>query len=126
MYYDLLARIKNAEMAKRGLITSPFSNMDFEIAKILVQSGFIRDAQKKTVHKRDFLEIKIAYKDQAPAIKDFRIFSKPSRKIYFGYRDIKPVRNGYGLAILSTPKGIMSNIEARKNKVGGEYLFQVW
>jgi len=126
MYYDLLARIKNAEMAKKGTVLAPFSRMDYEIAKVLTESGYIRDAQKKTVHKQDFLEIKIAYKDQTPAIKDFRVFSKPSRKIYFGYRDIKPVKNGYGLAILSTPKGIMSNIEARRNKVGGEYLFQVW
>lgn len=126
MYYDLLARIKNAEMAKKGTVVAPFSKMDHEIAQILVAAKYIRGAEKKIIHKKNFLEIKLSYKDHLPAIRDFKVVSKPSRRVYFGYRDIKPVKNGYGLAILSTPRGIMSNIDARKNKVGGEYLFQIW
>ena len=61
-----------------------------------------------------------------PAITDFKVMSKPSRRLHIGYRDLKAVKQNYGLSILSTPAGVMSNREARKQKVGGEYLFEVW
>ncbi len=122
-YYDLLPKIKNAENAGKSSLTVPCSNMDFEVAKVLVKEGYIKDVQKKPVGKKNFLDIKLSAKKVISGIK---LKSKPSRHIYMDYRNIKWVRNGYGVGIFSTPKGIMSGRDARKNKVGGEYLFEIW
>ncbi|MBI3589144.1 MAG: 30S ribosomal protein S8 [Candidatus Liptonbacteria bacterium] len=126
MYYDLLPKIKNAVLARKASLIVPFSRMNFEVAKVLVKGKYLRDVQKKVINRHNFLEIKIAYLDNQPFLTNFKIFSKPSRHIYVNYRELRSVRNGYGLAILSTPKGILDNREAKKNKVGGEYLFEVW
>ena len=126
MYYRLLSQLKNAAAAKKDSLSLPFSNMDNSIAKILVQAGFLRDAQKKMVEGKERLEMKVAYQNRVPIFSDFRIVSKPSRRIYQGYKQLKPVRHNFGIAVLSTPEGIMTNKEARKHKVGGEYLFQIW
>jgi len=126
MYHDLLAKIKNAEAAQKKTFTTYFSNMDFEVAKVLVRVGYLKDVEKKTVGKKNFLEIKLAGGGKKPAIDGVKIVSKPSRHIYADYRRLRPVRQGYGAGIISTSKGIMSDKEARKNKVGGEYLFEIW
>ena len=126
MYYDLLAKIKNAGRAKKEAVFTPFSKMDFEIAKILVEKKYLTDVQKKNIDRKSFMEVKLAYRDGEPAISDFKIRSKPGRRFYIGYRDLRPVKGSYGLAILSTPKGIMENRGAKKTKVGGEYLFEIW
>lgn len=126
MYYDLLIRIKNAQKAKKESLTAPFSNMDFAIAKILADSGYVKSASKKENGKKSSIEIKLAYPNNRGAITDFKILSKPSRRLYSGYKELKPVKQNEGLAILTTPQGLMTNRDARKNKVGGEYLFQVW
>ena len=126
MYYDLLVKIKNAEWAKKESFQTPFSKFDFAVAKILVEARYLRDVQKKNIGKKSFLEVKLRYEKSGPALSDFRVMSKPSRRFYIGYRDLQSVKQGHGLAILSTPSGIMTNREARKQKVGGEYLFQIW
>lgn len=126
MYYDLLARIKNATRARKDSLTVPYSKMDFAILKILEDAGYVKSIAKKEGGKKNFIEIKPVYKDNQPVMTDFKVLSKPSRRLYTGYRDLTTVRQGHGLAIVSTPSGIMSNREARKNKVGGEYLFQIW
>jgi small subunit ribosomal protein S8 len=126
MYYDLLAKIKNASQAKKETFLTPFSRMDFAIAKILVRAKYLKDASKRTINRKNFIEVKLAYEDKNPALNDFRIWSKPSRHLYRTYRELKPVKNGYGVSILSTPKGVMTGGEAKRNKVGGEYLFEVW
>ncbi len=104
----------------------PFSGFDFAVARILAEEGYVKAAEKKNAGVRGAIEIKLAGSEKKPAISDFRILSKSSRRIYVDYRNLKPVKNGYGIGVLSTPKGIMSNKTARKNKVGGEYLFEIW
>jgi len=121
-----LVRIKNAQQAGKKTLKATFSNMDFDIAKILVETGYLKGVKKKTIDKKNFLEIELVPKGDIKAMRDFKFLSKPGRRFYVGYRALKPVKQGYGLAVLSTPKGIMTNIGARKNKVGGEYLFQIW
>lgn len=126
MYYDLLVKIKNAEKARKETVTVPFSKFDFEVAKLLQGSGFVGAVEKKAVGRKNTIEIELKYSGTEPALSDFKVISKPSRRMYIGYRDLKPVKQSYGVAVLSTPAGVMTNKEARKNKVGGEYLFQVW
>lgn len=126
MYIDFLPRIKNAQMAGKESLFMPFSRLDLSIGRVFVESGYVKDIQKKSVGKKNFLEVKLSYKNGRPAVTDFKIMSKPSRHLYFGWKYLRPVKNGYGLGIISTSKGIMTDKEARKNKVGGEYLFQIW
>lgn len=126
MHYDLLAKIKNAYLARKEGFQTPYSKLNHEIAKLLVRYRFLKDVQKRTSDKKLFLDIRLAYTDGAPRFQDFKLFSKPSRRIYMGYRDIKQVRQGYGIAVLTTPQGVLSNTEAREKSAGGEYLFQIW
>jgi len=126
MYYDLLAQLKNATMAKKEKITVPFSKMDAAILKALVENNYIKSADVESVGGKNFIGIRVAYKNKIGAVSDFKIVSKPSRRFYFDYRSLRPVRQGYGVAVLSTSKGIMTNKEARKKKIGGEYLFEIW
>ena len=79
-----------------------------------------------SVGRKNVLDIRLKYKNGQPGVTDFRIQSKPSRRMYRGYRELRPIRQGYGLVVISTPSGVMTNTEARKKKVGGEYLFEIW
>ena len=124
MHYDLIVRIKNAEKSEKDSLIAPFSKVNLAIAKILAQTGYIRDAQKKIVGKKSFLEIKLARGGKT--ISGLKIVSKPGRRMYSGADEIRSVRHGYGIAVISTSKGVMSDKEARKQKVGGEYLFEIW
>ncbi len=127
MHYDLLAKIKNAQRARKENLQTPLSAFNLAVAQALVRHGFLREAEVRSAGKRQVLDVKLKYdRDDRPAITDFKIMSKPSRHLYIGYRELKPVRQGYGISILSTPSGIISNREARKQKVGGEYLFEIW
>jgi len=126
MHYDLLAKIKNAYLARKEGFQTPYSKLNHEIAKLLVRYRFLKDVQKRTTDKKHFLDIRLAYQDGQPRFADFRIVSKPSGRIYSGYREVRQVRQGYGIGVLTTPQGLMSNTEARDKKVGGEYLFQIW
>jgi len=123
MYWDLLPRIQNAERAGKDAILSPFSKTDFAVAQVLVESGYIKETQKKVIGKKSFLEVRLSSRK---ALSGFKFISKSSRHIYVDYRNIKSVRSGYGLGVYSTSRGVMNNKNARKNKVGGEYLFEIW
>lgn len=127
MYYDLLPKIKNAERAGKSFVLVPFSKMDFVVAKILVGTGHLSNVQKKTIGSKNHLEIKLIKKGKNDgAVVCFKIVSKPGRRIYIDSRHIKRVRQGYGVGVISTSKGIMNDKDARQNKVGGEYLFEIW
>ncbi len=126
MYYDLLTRIKNAARAEKETLLAPFSKMDLAIAKLLVEEGYLKSADKRVIGRKNFIEMTVAYNDKKPVLTDFKLVSKPSRHIYSGYDALKPVRQRYGVAVLSTPKGIVTTRTARKEKVGGEYLFEIW
>ncbi|RMD60231.1 30S ribosomal protein S8 [Candidatus Parcubacteria bacterium] len=126
MYYDLLARIKNAQLVGKKTLRAPFSKMDFAVAGILAAAGFIKSVKRKEMKRKIYLEIALHEKDAPERFHDFRIVSKPSRRMYRGYRELKPVKQGYGIAVLSTSRGVMTEREARRRKLGGEYLFEVW
>lgn len=123
---DMLTRIRNAQKADFSLVEIPFSNLKYEIAKILVKKGFVEKVEKKGRKARKFIEIALKYQEGAPAISGLKRISKPGQRIYLDSKKIKKVKGGYGIAIISTSKGLMTNKEARKNKLGGEVLCEVW
>jgi small subunit ribosomal protein S8 len=125
MYYNLLSQIKNATMARKDKIVVPFSRMDFAIATILAGASYIKGVEKETVNKKSVMVIRLSAKKRTEPI-EFTVMSKPSRHLYRDYRSLHTVKQGHGLAVLSTSKGIMTQQEARKKKVGGEYLFEIW
>lgn len=122
---DLIIRIKNGYMAKREVIESPYSKLRENILKKLVQIKYIKSYTVAGDIKKVFT-IELLYKDNVAVFTDVQIFSKPGRRWYTGKKKLKPVLNGMGYSILSTPKGIMTNIEAKKKNLGGELLFNIW
>ncbi len=127
MYTDLLTKLKNAQAVKRDSIKMPYSNMNFAIAELLAQHKFVDGAFKKGRAPKRVLDVKLKYgKNNLGVIQGVKILSKPSRRLYTGYKDIRPIRQGYGLLVLSTPKGIMDGKSAKKQKLGGQLLFEIW
>jgi len=124
MYYRLLPEIKNALRAGKEKMTVPFSRMDFAVLEVLRDGGYIKSAEKETVGKKNVITIRLDPKKREDV--EFKVLSKPSRRFYSDYRSLHKVRQGYGIGVLSTPSGIMSAADAKKKKVGGEYLFQIW
>lgn len=123
---DMLIRIKNAGAAGHDTTQVPYSDLKYSIARALLKAGYVTSVDKKGKKTKKVLEIGIAYKDGVPKMREAHRVSKLSCRVYYGYRDIRPVRNGYGCLILSTPKGILTGEMARKEHVGGEPLFRVW
>lgn len=124
---DMLIRIKNAGLAEHDTTQVPYSDLKHAVARTLLKAGYITSVEKKGKKVKKTLEIGIAYgKDGKPKMKEAKRVSKLSCRVYYGYRDIRPVRNGFGCLILSTPKGILTGDAARKEQVGGEPLFKVW
>jgi small subunit ribosomal protein S8 len=123
---DMLAQIRNAGAVHKSAITLPFSKLRFAVATALVKHGYIESVVKKGKKVIKSMEIGLLYVNDKPRISGASRLSKPSRRVYFAVKDIKPVRHGYGTLMLSTPTGILSGNEARKNKVGGEALFKIW
>ena len=99
--------------------------MKLAVAQVLEQEGYITSIDKKA-QKDGVLMLNLAYKNGAPVVQGVKRISKPSRRMYVGVHDIKPVKRGYGLLVLSTPAGILSGKQARAKNVGGEALFEIW
>ena len=123
---DLLNQIRNAQAVGKTEILVPLSKIKNEIAAILFKEGFIGEAKKTTKGKLKMLKISLKYENEVPAIEGFKRVSKPGQRIYEGFSDIRKVHGGYGISIISTSKGLMTNKEARKQKLGGEVICQVW
>ncbi|MFA5996984.1 MAG: 30S ribosomal protein S8 [Candidatus Paceibacterota bacterium] len=123
---DMLIRIKNGGIAGKDIVEMPFSNLKEAIAKVLFAEGYITSYAKKGKKVQKTLEVGIAYEGKTPRVADVARMSKPSRRFYLSVDEIKPVKNGFGLMVMSTPKGVMSGNEARKSQVGGEALFKIW
>ena len=126
MYTDLLTRIHNAQRAKKQSVKVPFSNMDFAVAEILATKGFVAAANKKGRLPKRIIEVDLKYENGRGAITGIKFLSVPSRRLYAGFKDLRSVRQGFGVAIVSTPRGIMTSSQARKQKVGGQLLFEIW
>lgn len=123
---DLFIRIKNSYRAKKPTVVVPFSEFKAEIARVLAARGYIGAVEKKGRKVRKFLELELKYREGAPALADVRLISKPSRRIYIKKEEIRPVRQGHGLLIVSTSRGVMSGEDARKASVGGVAIAEVW
>ena len=124
---DMLTRIRNAQMRGKSKTTTPASKLRGRVLDVLESEGYIRGYTKieKEAGKRDF-EIELKYFDGVPVISKMQRVSKPGRRVYSSVKEIVPVRNGLGISILSTPKGVMSDAAAREHNVGGEVLCQVY
>ena len=124
---DLLTRIRNALTAKHETVTVPASNMKKAITDILVNEGFIKSAEvvENNGHKEIFITLKYGAKNQK-VISNLKRISKPGLRVYCGYEELPSVLGGLGIAIISTSKGVMTDKEARKLKIGGEVLAFVW
>ncbi|AKM78556.1 MAG: 30S ribosomal protein S8 [Candidatus Wolfebacteria bacterium GW2011_GWC2_46_275] len=126
MYIDLLTQIKNAQAVKKESIKVPYTKNDERILEILASRKYITAYDKKGRAPKRVLSIDLKYEDGVGAIEGVRFVSRPSIHIYKGCDEIRPVKNGRGLAVVSTPKGIMTGENARKEKVGGEIFFEIW
>lgn len=118
--------IKNASNAGKTTVVVPHSNVKAAIADCLVRSGFIESVEKKIRNERPFLEMTLLVKEGAPRIHDVDRISKPSRRLYMGVKEIRAYKSGHGAFVYSTPKGIMTDKEAKKEQVGGEIMFSIW
>ena len=123
---DFLNRIRNAQAVLKEQVSLPFSNLNYEIAKILEKQGFIKKLEKKGRAQKKTIEIVLKYDEGKPAISGLKRVSKPGQRIYKGFKDIKPVKSGYGMLIISTSRGLMTDKEARKQKLGGEIICEIW
>lgn len=123
---DFLTRLKNATRAENETFNAPFSKAKVEIARILQDEGYIWKYEVDDSGKFPELVVSTRFVDGKAALTDLKKVSKPGRRRYVGVNEIPHVRSGLGISILSTPKGILSNIEAKKQNVGGELLAQVW
>lgn len=119
---DLLIRIKNGYMASLPEVSSPYSKLSTAICQLLKDEGFI---EKFETVERD-IKITLKYENRKPVLTDVKRISKPGKRVYMGTKLIPRVYNGLGFAIISTPKGIMSDKKARKESVGGEIMAFVW
>ncbi len=124
---NMLISMKNASMVSKETVVVPFSNIKYAIAQCLKEQGFIVNASKKTEKNNvSVLEIQLAYTADGAKIHDVKRMSKQSRRMYSGAKELHQVKNGHGITVLSTPKGILSDKQARKEMVGGEVLFTMW
>ena len=124
---DMFSRIRNGQMRSLNSIDIPSSNFRQNILKILKNEGYIKDYYvEKSEKNKVNLKINLKYYEGDPVIKEIKRISKPGRRVYSRATSIPKVMNGLGLAILSTPKGVMSDAEARKNNVGGEIICRVF
>jgi small subunit ribosomal protein S8 len=124
---DMLARIRNAQMRYKTKVTTPASSLREHVLDVLVEEGYIRGyARVDYDGGRSEFEIELKYFDGEPVIKEIKRISTPGRRVYSSVRDLPTVANGLGVAILSTPKGVMSDARARTENVGGEILCNVF
>ena len=121
---DMLVRLQNASMVGKSNVAAPRSRIKLAIADILEREGYLTAVDKKT--KGTYFSVSLAYKDSRPVLSGFKRVSKPSRRMYLGVRDVKPVKRGHGVLVLSTPAGILTGKEALAKRVGGEALFEIW
>ncbi len=126
MYTDLLIKIKNAQAVKMESVKTSYSAMDKAVLDILEKHHFVGKVEVKGRAPKKVFEINIKYKEGKGVISEVKILSKPSRHLYVGYNEIRPVKQGYGLLVMSTSKGIMDGKSAKKAKLGGEVLFEIW
>jgi small subunit ribosomal protein S8 len=124
---DMLTRIRNAQLRGKSTVSSPASKLRAWVLDVLADEGYIRGYEKNTTDNgQGELVISLKYFEGTPVIREIKRVSKPGRRVYLGVKDIPIVRNGLGVSIVSTPKGVMSDAAARSANVGGEVLCTVF
>lgn len=123
---DMIIRIKNARDAQKDSLVIPYSKMKYAIANLLQKEGYIKSVAKKGKKITKFIELGLIYENGSPKISGVQRVSKFSKRVYQGAKDLKPVKHGYGMLVLTTSKGILTYSEAKKENVGGEVLFKIW
>lgn len=124
---DMLTRIRNSQMRGKSTVMTPASKMRARVLDVLADEGYIRGYEAKTgADGHPALEISLKYFDGAPVIREMKRVSKPGRRVYLGVNDIPAIRQGLGVSIVSTSKGVMSDASARSHNVGGEVLCTVF
>lgn len=125
---DLLTRLRNSVKAGHATCNIPASNLKENILKILKEAGYIKNFVREEQEPNDVLVVMHKYlgKNQKPVLSRLKRVSKPGCRVYRGYKDIRPLLNGLGLTILSTPQGVLTDVQAKQAKVGGEVLCEVW
>jgi small subunit ribosomal protein S8 len=123
---DMFTRIRNAQMRGRSAVTTPASRLRAHVLDVLVEEGYVRGYAEVEKGGKKELEIQLKYYEGAPVISEIARISKPGRRVYSSIKDLGLVRNGLGVSILSTPKGVMSDAAARAQNVGGEVLCRVY
>lgn len=124
---DLLTRIRNAQSARQSRCKAPASKLRENVLDVLKREGFIRAWRTEELRPGvKFIDIELKYSEGEPAIREITRVSKPGRRVYSGSKELPRVRNGLGITIVSTPKGVLSDAEAREQNVGGEVLAEVF
>jgi small subunit ribosomal protein S8 len=124
---DMFTRIRNGQMRSLKSIDVPASNFRLQILEVLKSEGFIMNFFiEKLENNKKNLKVDLKYYEGAPVIKEIKRISKPGRRVYSRANSIPRIQNGLGLAILSTPKGVMTDVDARKNNIGGEIICKVF
>ena len=123
---DMIARVKNAQLRNHKKVELPSSNFKSKIADILKNEGFIKDFKINKENNKSLLSLELKYHSGNPVISTFERVSKPGRRIFSSADGLPKINNGLGIAIVSTPKGVMTDIDARKQRVGGEIICKVF
>ncbi|OQX00939.1 30S ribosomal protein S8 [Candidatus Parcubacteria bacterium A4] len=123
---EMLTNIRNASAVSIEVVDVPFSRLKYEIAKILERKSFVEKVKQKKKKEGMIIEISLKYDQKAPAISGIKRVSKPGQRIYRKYSEIRRVKGGYGVAIVSTSKGLITDEEAKRQKVGGEIIAEIW
>lgn len=123
---NLIISLKNAQDRGLAEARAPFSKLNTAILEVLKKEGFISDFENKGKEVKKHIDVVLKYENGKPAISNVRRISRQSKRIYKSVDQIYPIKNGYGRLILSTPAGVITDVQARKQNVGGEVLFEIW
>ncbi|MBX4195919.1 30S ribosomal protein S8 [Candidatus Parcubacteria bacterium] len=123
---DMIISMKNAGLAGRHNVVVGYSKLKHDIAEVLKAEGFVRNVEKKSKGAKHSLSIDLFVENRMPKVKGVKRLSKPSKRMYKKSADLRPVKQGYGILVLSTPKGVMAGYKAKKEGLGGEALFNIW
>jgi len=123
---DMIVQIKNASDAGKESVVLPYSKLKLAILDVLMKEGFVKSFGKKGKKVVKFIDVVLSYEGDSPKIHGVQRISKTSKRVYHKAKDIRGVKSGFGILVLSTPKGILTDKVARAEKVGGEALFKIW
>ncbi|MCL5006950.1 MAG: 30S ribosomal protein S8 [Patescibacteria group bacterium] len=126
MYLNTLITVKNGLQRKAEKVKVPYSRNDLAVLDLLAKRGYLDAVARKGRGVKRIIEVKLKYNDDRPQISGVKFISTPSRRVYVGYKELRKSHQGQGHFVLSTPGGIKDGYEARREKVGGELLFEIW